>query len=149
MIGLVVVAHAPFAGALLTCAKHVYGSEPERCVVIDVMPDADVTAELERARQAVIDVDGGDGALVLVDLFGATPCNVAAQLAQPGRVEVVVGTNLSMLLRVLCYRKDMKLAELTEKALSGGASGIMKIASTSPQNQRPFPCDPNQNDPDQ
>lgn len=139
MVGLIVVAHAPFATALVACARHVYGCEPERCIAFDVLADADPAAELERARQAVGDVERGDGVLVLVDMFGATPGNVAAQLSQAGRVEVVAGVNLPMLMRVLCYRNSATIATLPEKALGGGVSGIMKIASTSPQNQRAFP----------
>ena len=131
MVGLVVIAHAPFAGALLSCAQHVYGSHPEQCVAIDVAADADTGAELEHARRCVTDVERGDGVLVLVDLCGATPGNVARELSQAGRVEVVSGVNLPMLLRVLCYRNTTPLAALPEKAVSGGASGIMKIASAS------------------
>lgn len=148
-IGLVVIAHAPFAGSLFSCAQHVYGGEPERCVAIDVLPDADVAIEVARARRAVADVDRGSGVLVLCDLFGATPGNIATQLVDPGRVEVVAGVNLPMLLRVLCYRNGAKLAEMPEKALTGGASGIMKIASTSPQHQRLSPCDPDSEGSDQ
>ena len=141
-VGLVVVAHAPFATSLFACAEHVYSCPADRCAIIDVLPDADVATEVERARQAVIDVDAGSGVLVLCDLFGATPGNIATQLAEPGRVEVVAGVNLPMLLRVLCYRTGTSLADMPEKAVAGGASGIMKIASTSPQNQRLFPRDP-------
>ena len=146
MVGLVVIGHLPFASALQQCAEHVYGCVPERCIVIDVMADADVDAELARARQAVLDVDTGDGVLVLVDMFGATPGNIATQLSQPGKIEVVAGVNLPMLMRTLCYRDRTRLADLPEKALGGGASGMMKIASTAPQNQRPFPNDPNSTD---
>jgi PTS system ascorbate-specific IIA component len=151
VVGLIVIGHMPFASALQQCAKHVYGCVPERCVVIDVMADADVEAELARARQAVLDVDSGDGVMVFVDMFGATPGNIATQLAQPGRVEVIAGVNLPMLMRTLCYRDRTKIADLPEKALGGGASGMMKIASTAPHNQRPlypspFPHDPNSND---
>ena len=151
VIGLIVIGHSPFAAALHDCARHVYGCEPERCIVLDVLPDADVEAEIARARQAVSDVDTGDGVLVLVDMFGATPGNIAAQLAQPGRVEVVAGVNLPMLMRTLCYRERTKIGDMPEKALGGGASGMMKIASTAPQNQRPlypspFPHDPHSTD---
>jgi PTS system ascorbate-specific IIA component len=143
MIGLLLIGHAPFADTLLACAQHVYGRVPERCTAIDVLPDADVVAELDRAREAVIALDRGDGVLVLVDLFGATPANIAAQLVEPGRVDVVAGVNLPMLLRTLCYRGDrVALATMVEKALGGGASGIMKIASTSPQDQQSFPGGP-------
>ena len=142
MIGLVVIGHAPFATALFSCALHVYACSPERCIALDIAPDADVDAEIARARQAVADVDDGDGVLVLVDMFGATPGNIATQLSQAGRVEVLAGVNLPMMMRVICYRTSATIASLPEKALQGGASGIMKIASTSPQNQRPFPHDP-------
>ncbi len=140
MIGLVLVGHAPFADTLRQCASHVYGQSPERVAVVDVVADADPAGELARARAAVDAVDGGDGVLVLVDLFGATPGNIASQLVEPGRVEVVAGANLPMLLRTLCYRPSGTLAAIAEKAIGGGSSGIMKIASTSPQYQRAFPC---------
>ena len=143
MVGLLLVGHAPFAATLLSCARHVYGKSPERCAVIDVLPDADVAIELVRAQAALASVDGGDGVLVLVDLFGATPGNIAAQLVEPGRVDAVAGANLPMLLRTLCYRGDqMSLAVMAEKALGGGASGIMKIATTPPQDQAFSPCGP-------
>ncbi len=151
MVGLVVIGHMPFAAALYACAKHVYGSAPEHCVVIDVTADADAEAELARARQAVADVDRGAGVLVLVDMFGATPGNIAAQLAQPGRVEVVAGVNLPMLMRTLCYRNTASIADLPEKALGGGASGMIKIGSAPPhasqlECERPFPHDSDAND---
>lgn len=132
-IGLVIVAHAPFAQSLFECARHVYLCEPVRCAIVDVLPDANVATEIERARRAVASVDDGAGVLVLCDLFGATPGNVATALAEPGRVEVVAGVNLPMLLRVLCYRNGSTLVDLQDKALAGGASGIIKIAPTPPQ----------------
>ena len=147
MIGLVIVAHDPLATSLLACARHVYGSDPERCIAIDIVADADVAASVARAREAVASVDSGTGVLVLADLFGATPGNVATQLARPGRVEVLAGVNLPMVLKVLTYRKSLPLATMCEKAMLGGASGIMKIAATPPQHQRLFPHDPNDNSP--
>ena len=132
-VGLVVIAHAPFGQSLLDCARHVYACPPDRCAIVDVLPDADVATEVERARRAVAEVDDGAGVLVLCDLFGATPGNVATALADPGHVEVVAGVNLPMLLRVLCYRQGTTLADLPDKALLGGTSGIIKIAPTLPQ----------------
>ena len=143
MIGIVVISHAPLAAALLSCARHVFGQDPQRCETIDVVADAEPAALIARAKTAVASVDDGHGVLVLVDLFGATPGNIATQLASPGRVEVIAGANLPMLLRVLTYRSAEPLATLVEKALAGGASGIMKIASTPPQQQSLFPHDPN------
>ncbi len=143
MIGIVVISHAPLAAALLSCARHVFGQDLERCETIDVVADAEPAALIARARTAIAAVDDGHGVLVLVDLFGATPGNIATQLASPGRVEIIAGANLPMLLRVLTYRSAEPLATLVDKALSGGASGIMKIASTPPQQQSLFPHDPN------
>ena len=145
MIGIVVISHAPLATALLSCARHVFGQDAVQSEAIDVVADAEPAALIERAQTAIAAVDGGEGVLVLVDLFGATPGNIAMQLASPGRVEVIAGANLPMLLRVLTYRGELQLAELTDKALAGGASGIMKIASTRVDNQQQhlFPHDPN------
>ena len=81
------------------------------------------------------EVDGGHGVLVLTDAFGATPGNVATQLAEPGRVAVVAGVNLPMLLRAVCYRAG-PLAELVTKAMAGGEQGIVQVGgSTAVQNQ--------------
>lgn len=146
MIGIVVISHAPLAAALLSCARHVFGQDPERSEAIDVVADAEPAALIERAKAAIAAVDDGKGVLVLVDLFGATPGNIATQLASPGRVEVIAGANLPMLLRVLNYRDALPLDALVDKALSGGASGIMKIASTRVDHQQQhhlFPHDPN------
>ena len=139
MIGVVIIAHTPLASALAAGASHVYSCAPDRAGsqvrVLDVLPDADVVATIEQARQLVAEVEGGSGVLVLTDLFGSTPGNVAARLVEAGRVGVVAGVNLPMLLRALCYR-DGTLAETVEKALSGGIQGVLQIAATPPlQNQ--------------
>src|SRR5438552_14171426 len=107
MIGVLIVAHTPLASALAASASHVYSCAPERAEsqvrILDVLPDTDVPATVENARQLVAAIDTGSGVLVLVDVFGSTPGNVAARLAESGRVAVVAGVNLPMLLRALCY----------------------------------------------
>jgi len=72
--------------------------------------------------------------LVLTDAFGATPGNVAARLVEPGRVAVIAGVNLPMLLRALCYR-DGTLAQTVDKALAGGTQGVLQVTGTPVQNQ--------------
>ena len=138
MIGLLLIAHAPLASALATAAAHVYACAPERASEqlrsFDLLPDSDQQANLALARSLLHDVDAGSGVLVLTDTLGASPGNVAAQLAQPGRVAVIAGVNLPMLLRALCYR-DGTLAETVEKALAGGTQGVMTVASTAVQHQ--------------
>jgi len=138
MVGVLLIAHAPLAAALAAAAAHVYACAPERAEAqlrsFDVLPDSDTQANVVRARALALEIDTGSGVLVLTDAFGASPGNVAAQLAEPGRVSVIAGVNLPMLLRALCYR-DGTLAEATEKALAGGAQGVMQVASTAVQHQ--------------
>lgn len=136
MTGILVIAHAPLATALLQCARHVYGGELERCQTLDVAADAEPAAQIEGARALVASLASKEGVLVLTDLFGATPANIAAQLLVPGEVEVLTGVNLPMLLRVLTYRAAGPLAALVEKAISGGTAGVIRITSTAPQDQR-------------
>jgi len=150
MIGVVIIAHTPLASALAAGASHVYSCAPERAGsqvrILDVLPDADIVATVEQARRLVAEVDAGTGVLVLTDLFGSTPGNVAARLADPGRVGVVAGVNLPMLLRALCYR-DGKLVDTVEKALAGGTQGVLQIAATPPlQNQSTNQRGPQGND---
>jgi PTS system mannose-specific IIA component len=138
MIGVLIVAHQPLASALATSAAHVYTCDPERAAlqvrVLDIAPGADVEAALARARELAGEINDGSGVLVLTDAFGATPGNVAARLADSGRIAVVAGVNLPMLLRALCYR-DGRLVETVDKALAGGTQGVMQVAATPVQNQ--------------
>ena len=146
MVGILLIAHAPLAAALAAAAAHVYACAPERAGaqmrVLDILPDSDTAANVVLGRALVREIDTGSGVLVLTDAFGASPGNAAAQLADPGRVAVIAGVNLPMLLRALCYR-DGTLAEAAEKALAGGSQGVMQVASTSVQHQgvRPPPGD--------
>jgi PTS system ascorbate-specific IIA component len=138
VIGIVLVAHAPLASALAAAAAHVYTCAPDvaeaQLQVFDVAADTDVAAAVARARQLVAAADAGRGVLVLTDAAGATPGNVAARLVEPGRVAVIAGVNLPMLLRALCYREGT-LAETVDKALAGGTLGVVQVSTTPPQNQ--------------
>ncbi|HYA66158.1 MAG TPA: PTS sugar transporter subunit IIA [Burkholderiaceae bacterium] len=133
MVAVVVIAHEPLASALVTAAQHVYSRDPcaasRQLAALDVPPDSDTAAAFTQARSLIQRVDQGQGVLVLTDVPGATPCNVAARLGQAGRVAVVAGVNMPMLLRTLCYG-DLGLEELVEKALAGGASGIQRLLPT-------------------
>jgi PTS system mannose-specific IIA component len=129
MVGILVIAHAPLASALSRCAEHVYSCEPNarrELRALDVDGRADLAHTVARARELVREVDRGDGVLILTDAFGATPGNVATQLAEPQRVAVIAGVNLPMLLRAVCYRGG-RLEEVAEKALAGGRQGMLQI----------------------
>lgn len=139
MTGIVVIAHAPLASALGECIEHVYSCEPgmtrREIRLLDVRSGENVDDTLAHARRLVREVDSGQGVLVLTDAFGATPGNVATQLAEPDRVAVVAGVNLPMLLRAVCYRAG-PLADLVAKAMAGGEQGIMQVGGgTALQNQ--------------
>jgi len=138
MVGLLLIAHQPLATALASSALHVFSRDPRcgtwRLKALDVLPDAE-PAEVERlARLELAQLDDGHGVLVLTDCLGATPANVAARLVAPGRVEVVAGANLPMLLRAMCYC-DAGLEALAEKAIAGGMRGVTAIARTSVSNR--------------
>jgi mannose PTS system EIIA component len=85
MAGILIIAHAPLASALRDCAAHVYCGQPPRLAAIDVAADADPAAVLAEAQRSLASVCEDNGALVLTDIFGATPANIAARLAWPSR----------------------------------------------------------------
>jgi PTS system ascorbate-specific IIA component len=138
MTGLLLIAHAPLASALEKCVEHVYSCAPDMAKAnlraLDIEPGAAAEELLVHAQRLLAEVDSGAGVLVLTDAFGATPGNVATRLALPGKVAVLAGVNLPMLLRAVCYRGD-SLDELAAKALAGGQQGMVPVASTSVQNQ--------------
>lgn len=131
MVGILVIAHAPLASALGRCAEHVYSCEPNarrELRVLDVDGTVDVESTVTRARELVREVDRGEGVLILTDAVGATPGNVATQLADTERVAVIAGVNLPMLLRAVCYRGG-RLPEVAAKALAGGQQGMLQIGA--------------------
>jgi len=126
MVGILIVAHGAFGEALIHCASHVLGKRPLRVRQVGITVHDDPDAILPQAQELVRQLDDGDGVLVLTDMLGATPSNIAARLAAPGRVEVVAGVNLPMLVRALTYRAQ-PLAALVGKAISGGREGVLHL----------------------
>lgn len=126
MIGILIVAHDPVAGSFVAAIRHVLGNVPAQLAWLDVANDAPPDDWLDGARRQVVLIDSGEGVLVCCDLCGATPCNIANQLNQPGKVHVLSGLNMPMLLRAINYR-DSTLNDLTEKALAGGKNGVMQM----------------------
>jgi PTS system ascorbate-specific IIA component len=128
MIGILIVAHGAFGEALIHSASHVLGKRPQSVRQVGVTVHDDPEAILPQARDLVRQLDEGEGVLVLTDIYGATPGNIAAGLLVPGRVEGVSGVNLPMLIRALTYR-EQGLAIAVEKALSGGTEGVLHMTS--------------------
>jgi PTS system ascorbate-specific IIA component len=123
-VGILLLTHEEIGRALITAAQHVMPRLPCELDALEVASQDDPDTLLASAFRAAQALDQGGGVLVLADLYGGTPCNIANKLADRGtRVRCVSGLNLPMLLRVLNYA-DRPLDELAEVAASGGRSGI-------------------------
>lgn len=139
MAHIVVVAHAPLATALQALAAHAYPECAGRLIAVDVGPDEGLDAVEARVRAALSPVlAGGEEALVLVDVFGATPCNGALAAVDGVRARVVAGVNVPMLWRSLCYA-TLPLEELVPRAVAGASQGVMHVPVSRRQNQGPAP----------
>lgn len=124
-VGVLLLTHEAMGAALVSAARHVLGRLPLPVEVQEVAPQADPDAMLRAAASQARELDHGDGVLVLSDLYGATPCNIAQRLPGLGvRMHCVSGLNLPMLLRVLNY-SEQTLDELAQTAASGGRGGIV------------------------
>ncbi|MEI6303061.1 MAG: PTS fructose transporter subunit IIA [Betaproteobacteria bacterium] len=126
MVGILIISHGAFGEALIHCASHVLGKRPLRVRQVGVTMHDDPDSMLPVAQSLVKELDQGKGVLVLSDMLGATPSNLATRLLEPGRVEGVSGVNLPMLIRALTYR-DQPLAVVVEKAISGGTAGVVHL----------------------
>jgi PTS system ascorbate-specific IIA component len=126
LIGILLVTHNGLGESLLDCVRHVMGNVPSNIRALPVLAEDDPQRTEDAARALISELDRGDGVLLLADVFGATPCNIARKLCQPGRVEGIAGVNLPMLLRAVCYR-EKPLAEIAQKALEGGRECIIPI----------------------
>lgn len=134
MNAVLLVAHAPLAHALREAALHVFADAGADIAAVDVQAGDAPEASLAAAQAALARFDDRAGVLVLTDVFGATPCNVAQRLTRHDRVQLAAGVNLPMLLRALTYRHE-PLAAMAQKALVGGTQGVMPLPATAPQNQ--------------
>ncbi|OGA39705.1 MAG: hypothetical protein A3G28_07115 [Betaproteobacteria bacterium RIFCSPLOWO2_12_FULL_68_19] len=130
MIGVLIVTHGEIGTALLASAAQILGAPPQQVATLSVWRQDDPDDLVLRAQELLEGIDDGDGVLVLTDIFGATPGNVVSRLLQNGRVEGVSGASLPMLLRVLTGRNgapDGKLGAAVQRALSGGAEGVVHM----------------------
>jgi PTS system ascorbate-specific IIA component len=126
MIGVVIIAHENLGDMLIRCVTHVLGARPAKFESLDIGSHDDAFKLLPQARQLVASLDDGEGVLIISDLYGATPCNLACKLIVPGRVEVVTGASLPMLVRAFTYR-DKGLSMMASKAVSGGRDGVLQV----------------------
>jgi len=130
---LLIIAHAPLATSLRSVAQHVYPDCANLLQALDVARD-ESPEDVEPRLRTMLASAGGAETLILTDVFGATPCNVALRVADGSRARVVAGVNVPMLWRVVCYATE-PLDSLVTRAVSGGTQGVMQVAVSRPQNQ--------------
>jgi len=130
---LLIIAHAPLASALRQCVLHVFPDGEDCIAAIDIRSDLPFAELLEESSRALARLPG-EQTLVLTDVFGATPCNVAQKLVDGVQSRLVAGVNLPMLLRAMTYRGE-PLEALIARAMAGGTQGVMQVATAAPQNQ--------------
>ncbi len=130
-VGLLLITHNAIGEDLLRTATGMLSICPLSTETLPVSLDSDPEALLAQASGKIAELDHGDGVLVLTDLYGSTPGNIASRLQCGDRVMVVAGVNLPMLIRVLNYPR-LGLRELAQKALSGGGDGIF-LCSANPE----------------
>lgn len=123
MIGLVLVTHGRLAEEFVVAMEHVVGKQ-ERIEAIAIGPDDDMESRRADIAAAIAKVDAGRGVIVLSDLFGGTPSNLAISLMETGRIEVIAGINLPMLIRLGSARKTMKVTEAVAAARDAGRKYI-------------------------
>ena len=127
MVGIMIIAHGGLAESLIASATHMLGSQPERLLGLSVTGSAQTEAALEQARALALSIDDGSGVIVLTDMVGGTPANIATHLVRAGSIEGVAGVNLPMLMRTLTYRCN-PLATVVAKAVSGGTECVATLA---------------------
>src|SRR5450759_5141935 len=130
--GIFIIEHAPLASALRQCVLHVFPEASAGVSAFDVRPNIPLEDTLAGAAQALAQMNTSE-MLVLTDLLGATPCNVAQKLVDDVHSKLIAGVNLPMLLRAVTYCHE-SLDALVERTLVRGRQGIMQVVAKSPQN---------------
>ena len=127
-VGVLVITHGRIGEEMLEQASATLGVCPLETEALPVFPEFNIDEMDIMARVVCLRLNSGDGVLVLTDMYGSTPSNIALRLLDLPNVEVVSGINLPMLIRVMNYA-TLSLSELRDKAVSGGHDGIVACAS--------------------
>jgi PTS system ascorbate-specific IIA component len=128
MVGIVLVTHNGLGDSLMDCLRHILGQIPTHIRSLSVLASHNPVEKEAELRELVKQLDQGDGVLLLIDVYGATPSNIAKRVCRPNRVEGVAGVNLPMLLRVGCCT-GKTLAEMVLRAQLGGKECIVPLNS--------------------
>jgi mannose PTS system EIIA component len=123
MIGIVVVAHFNLAREMVAATELIVGKQ-EQFKYVDIFPDEEVDRIKKMLTEAIKDADSGEGVVILTDMFGGTPSNISLSFLEEGKVEVVTGTNLPMLIKLVTYRQGRQIAELASFIANYGKKNI-------------------------
>ncbi|HFE37399.1 MAG TPA: PTS fructose transporter subunit IIA [Gammaproteobacteria bacterium] len=127
-VSVLLITHANVGGALLEAATNTLGFCPLTAEILSIPSSCDPDSSIRRAKKKTHELEHGDGVLILTDIYGSTPSNIACALSNEENVRIISGINLPMLIRVLNY-PNLALDELVLKAVSGGKEGIMDCIS--------------------
>lgn len=127
-VGILIITHDNIGADLLVTAQNIVQHKPLQTQTMAISPNCKPENERQQAEQWLKDLDTGDGVLILTDIFGATPCNIAYHLANRPNVRLIAGINLAMLIRIMNYA-SLPLNELASKALSAGHDSIFECRS--------------------
>lgn len=122
-VGILLITHNNIGQALLDTTVEIIGSCPANVRTLSVTAESDKDKLIELVNENAREIDDGDGVLILTDLYGSTPSNIANAITLNNSV-VVTGVNLPMLIRVLNYH-SLSLDELSQKAVTGGHDGVL------------------------
>jgi PTS system mannose-specific IIA component len=123
MIGMILVTHGHLAEEFVHAMEHVVGQQRDVATVC-IGPHDDMEARRKEIARAIKQVDSGSGVVILTDLFGGAPSNLAISLLKPGKIEVIAGINLPMLIRLAGARKEMDIAAAAAAARDAGRNYI-------------------------
>jgi mannose PTS system EIIA component len=131
-VAVLIISHTGIGPVLLDSALATLPAPADLAIMaLEIPRTLDIEPWYQRAVAAIHQLNRGDGVLVLTDIYGATPSNIGCRLIHEGEITVVTGLNLPMLLRVINYA-HLGLAELAEKAISGGHEGIITLCASHP-----------------
>lgn len=128
MVHIVIIAHSEIANSFAYCVEHILAKRVDNLHILAVKKTEDSEQILHRANEFIEQVIPRESILLLTDLFGATPSNLATKLIKPNKVEMLTGLNLPMLVRAISYAHE-ELGVCVSKALEGGKNGILHIHS--------------------
>lgn len=123
MVGGIIVTHGRLAIELVTAAEMIVG-EIKHIIAVSIGWNDELEEGLKEIEQAIKKVNQGDGVLILTDMFGGTPTNVAMTFSQPGKVEIITGVNLPMIIKLASQQKDESLSILAGKVREQGQKNI-------------------------